>query len=304
MLSEYALDPEAIEDLKDLRLLREAFGLPKGRLLAALPPGWVSAVGRRLVPTGSLDDRRVTELLKLLQDSMTRRSAPAGVPFMTAAQAEHRRRPFQAILTAGLTAKGFPTVPFQEVTESPLWAASRSVSWPRRPGTIQNTLPLFAALSRELQLVDPYFNIEKSASRTFLQELLELVRTQRGTLACHVRLQVHLGLSHAGPLIAQDRWTAQLERIAPWVPLTVRVCHWSESAFGNRFHNRYLLNDRGGIQFGDGLELKAVAGGIDTANLLSEDVYRELLDRLGRRQPDQAAQWVIQRTRGGPPRRS
>ena len=304
MLSEYALDPEAIEDIKDLRLLREAFGLTKGRLLAELPAGWAKAVGQRIVPTGGLNDGRVTELLKLLQDGMTRRSAPGGVAFLAAAQAEHQRRPFRAILTTGATTKGIPTVPFQEATESPLWVESRSLPWPRCPGTVRDNLPLFAALSREIQIVDPYFNLEKSACRLFLQELLELVRAKRGPVACHVRVQIHLGLTHAGPVIDKDAWTARLERIAPWVPLTVRVCHWSESAFGNRFHNRYLINDRGGIQFGDGLELKAVAGGQDTVNLLGEEAYLDLRSRLEQKIPDMEAQWLIQRTRGIQPSRS
>ena len=298
MLSEYALDPKAIEDIKDLRLLREAFGLTKGRLLAELPAGWAKAVGQCIVPTGGLNDVRVTELLKHLQDNMTRRSAAGGMPFLAAAQAEHLRSPFRAILTDGANVKGIPTVPFQEATDSPLWAETRSVPWPRRPGTVRDTLPLFAALSREIQIIDPYFTLEKSACRHFLQELLELIRAKRGPQACHIRLQIHLGLTHAGPMIDKAAWTGRLERIAPWVPLTVRVCHWSEATFGNRFHNRYLINDRGGIQFGDGLELKAAAGGLDTANLLGEAAYQELHARLERNIPDQDCQWVIQKSRG------
>ncbi|BDU71557.1 hypothetical protein [Mesoterricola silvestris] len=293
MLHEFALDPEAVEDLKDLRFLQEAFGLPKGRLLAELPEGWAAAVFKRLGGAGGLNASKVTERLVELKRCMTARpSNPIG-PFLTVAQVEHQRCRFHAILTADRAVPEIPLIPFQEVTESPLWQSPRSIAWPRERGTILKRLRVFGSLTRELHLIDPYFNLRFAGCRNFLEELLTLILEGRGREACHVRVHFHLSAKHTGSSIPIEDWTLRLNRLTKWRPLSVNISLWDDESFHTRFHNRYLLNDSGGIQFGDGLELQELRRGLDTASLLGEEAYGELWRRVRTLQPVQNARIVV-----------
>ena len=61
--------------------------------------------------------------------------------------------------------------------------------------------------------------------------------------------------------------------------MTVSVHFWSRFNFKNRLHNRFLINDRGGIQFGDGLEITN-NDETDQVSILGPEPHMKLLAKL------------------------
>jgi hypothetical protein len=55
------------------------------------------------------------------------------------------------------------------------------------------------------------------------------------------------------------------------------VRRWKNRSLGEKLHNRYVLTDIGGVQFGVGLD-EGDVGTTDDVTLLSTDVYRRRLE--------------------------
>lgn len=64
----YAIDPEAVKDVRDLRIILREFGLMEGRFIAELPRNWASVLKESLA-LRPLDERRMIELLARAKDS-------------------------------------------------------------------------------------------------------------------------------------------------------------------------------------------------------------------------------------------
>ena len=273
--------------------VREAFGLSKGRLLAEVPSGWSASIVQRVGSTGFLVDQKVTQALAELKESMVQRQPTQVGPFLVQDEAEHHKRNFRAILTTGLRRPDVPMLPFQEVLGEPAWEESRSISWPKRPGVIRQHLSLFAALTTELHVFDPYLDLEKPTSAAFVGELLREVQEQRGREAEHVHVWLHTDASKSRHGFQPEPWAAGLRLMALSVPLAATVCFWDKGGLQARVHNRYVLNNLCGLQFGDSLELNRGWKDCDTVHIMGAQPYREWWSLLKRGKPTASLQLII-----------
>lgn len=285
MIQEFAIDPDAIENFGDLRFILEAFGLCKGRVISELPEDWATQVHRRIATTGRLDDIRVAEALVRIKDGIARHRRVESRPFLAMAKAEHKRFPFHAILTVDQRARELRMVPFLDIEKSELWTDPRSFRWVRSAGNIFRFLPLFAALTKVLHVVDPYMDLRQDKCRSFMQELIALVHQERGSDSKHIVVHIHISDRHAHESFDERTWSECLASLpGRWSPMEMHVHRWPSGSQKTRMHNRYLLNDRGGLQFGDGLEFTD-RDDEDTVHVLGLEPYKALLAHLEHDRP-------------------
>lgn len=282
MLQEFALDPDAIEDLKDLRLAEAIFSLGKGKAIGELPSSWRAEIAARLGCTGKIDDKRVEELLVRIKSSMLPHPAPTAHGFLGQAKDEDSKHPFQAILTLNLKDESNRILPFSELLESKLWMDAHSLTWRRSPGSIRQHLRLFASLTDRLHLVDPYLDLRERRYRDFLVPLLELILQAKGAGAPRVNINLHTRKQFSDSFKPEE-WKRAIPVKQLWSPMNFFIHFWDERTFGDRFHNRYLLNNKGGFQFGDGLEASQGSSETDSVHVLGPEHYSEIWNKFASR---------------------
>ena len=77
--------------------------------------------------------------------------------------------------------------------------------------------------------------------------------------------------SSPSPEYIKNKLRLGLNNIAKTLEIT--ICQIKETDQSDAFHNRYILNELGGIQLGHGLDLSGKEHHTDEAILLAKDVY-------------------------------
>jgi len=282
---EYALEPAAVQDWRDLRSWASLVGWEHGRLLSDLPDGkWLAELKLVLErhPAG-LDGKRGEALLAQwrtqphLRFVRRKLKQPSREGWAQSVARAEQTRQFHQVVSAG------------DQADLPLEALANDVPpLLRAPEQVAEALVLLLQSSSRIRLVDPYFNPTRSR---YLKALSLLLRraTWQGTYrrtSGDDHLQI---IIETCPPNEADRSTdraicqqwCQLPALRAAVPAPhlVQLRFWRDKDLADPkpvFHNRYLLTDRGGVIFPHGLDFGA-------------DDQRELHDDITRMT---ASQWV------------
>lgn len=133
----------------------------------------------------------------------------------------------------------------------------------RNPAVFARSLDLLFRSSSHLVVIDPFFRADQGDK---LEALLHMYRAMLGR---SVVIDVH----GCDRVLAHHEFLRHPERAVPNnLPrgVTVTFRSWTERRGGDRFHNRYVLTDVGGVQFGAGIE-RGHAGQFDRLSLLGHD---------------------------------
>jgi hypothetical protein len=296
MISEYALDPELVarwHDPREWAFFREAFADGTGRFGSTFPrqnvKKWRQAVlstFRQCFPTETPQSRawqRMDALLERLSERMVERE-PGDAPdgrWLDRAVAEHRRRPFQGILSS-VPATGVAEVLTPEMLfdDRPTvsWAAPRCPPVPRTAADFADVLRPLLLRCREVVFVDPWFDPNKPEFTDPLRTMLEVLwGPGRGVDAPSAQLVIAEG-GNQGKRDARwlvDVCSKRLPRILPAGRcLTVTVLR--QRPGGQKIHNRYVLTIFCGVSFGTGLDAAGDEGSGQTDDLCR--LTREQLD--------------------------
>jgi hypothetical protein len=274
MIHAYAIEPDCVVawcDRRAFRLVSGRFGVGTPRLLLELPKfsSWKKAVFEAAsnANLSELDRTRLTELFKLLGDQRVRRvgtSYDGTRPWLENAEAEHTRHPFAAIIAMANPRSHAAVLLDASVGDesNPLWYRPLAATPPRTPEGMAAVVSALVENCDELHLVDPYFGPVRH--RKVLEQLLAIVASRPSGQPKDIC--VHCSADKDVSLTCFEQQTAQMtSRIAAGVK--VRFKRWSERANGEKFHNRYLLTDIGGVIFGVGLDAGS-ASQTDDVNLM------------------------------------
>lgn len=276
MFYEYALDPAVISNWERARYFLDAFGPWKGRFLAKLPKTWARAVLDGLT-CGDVERKRIEERLVRFQAArpFTNRVVsdyPKASSWVDCAGAEHTKSPFRAIISKP-GAYEMPVIDADVVDESePLWRVEQGQLVARTPSAIGAALIHLLAVSRRLVFIDPYFRANHSTKCDVVTECCRLLPSQS-------QVEIHAALGGERDPSYEQAIADATNQLGRFIPqgLSVKVSFWLARPGGQRFHNRYLITDVGGVQFGDGIE-KGSTGQVDRLSIL-DDTSRERLLR-------------------------
>ncbi|TKD15616.1 hypothetical protein FBT96_16210 [Rhodobacter capsulatus] len=259
MLSEYAVDPAAIgADWRTFKDLIDRFGADKGRLISRLPTKWEKKVIQAAKQAG-VPDIRVSSIIERLAHSKHKvvdfnRAYDHEADWIGNALREHGTRPFRAIICdAGNAACAEAMEPDDCSDAHPLFRATTSCDVTRTADQIADALHTLTAVSKEIDIVDPYFDL-RPAKGNYLATLASLLARLAGAPDQTKAIKIHFRDHDTRPpaeILARDG-SAQIKGLLP-PGYRIEFYAWSEKLGGEDFHDRYVLTELGGIMIGAGL---------------------------------------------------
>jgi hypothetical protein len=285
MLFEYAVEPAAMgADWATFRYLFEKFGVEQGRIVSRLPSKWEKKVIQAAKEAG-VPDIRMASIVERLRSTKMKvfdfgRSYAPEKTWMENALQEHTQTPFCAIIYHGSEKPCAQSITSDECSdENILFKTPISRNVPRTANDIAEALIVLARSSREIEIVDPFFDLrpEKGnylAPMTSLFSKLFACQSTTKVIRVHFRSHTSRPPDH---MLARDARRLTNGMIPPGYSL--ELFEWSQVPGGEDFHDRFFLTDVGGIMIGAGL---SATGPNETAafTLLNESHVRELRARF------------------------
>lgn len=284
MFFEYAVDPAVLSNWERVRYFLDAFGPWKGRFLAQYPRRWKKLVYDGLDTAGCrpVEKSRIEVRLRNLDRRIfSPRSNAAYDPnrsWLENAVAEHERAAFRAVI-AKSEVSGLEHVLDASAVDDTVerWRTDQGALLLRDPALIVKSITLLLDASSHVLVIDPYFRADQGDKLVALREICAVVADR------NVPVEVHFADEARGyaPCVADA--TRVLPDALPSNAKVTMHC-WREQAGGPRLHNRFILTDVGGVQFGDGIE-RGERGHDDRISILEESTRARLWDQYAGARP-------------------
>ncbi len=266
MHAEYAVEPAAIgADWETFRYLIDKFGLDKGRLISRMPKEWEATVVQAAKEAGITEIKLASIVERLRTGRKIRlfdfhREYRSEKTWIENAVREHAARPFHAIIYAGATAPcANALAPDQCDEENGLFIAPISRAVARSADALADALLLLAVAAREIDIVDPYFDLRPGKGH-FIGTLASLLAKLEASGSWAKVIRIHFRTHDSRPpgdLLLRDT-PRHTQGIIP-TGYVLELNEWSEIQGGEDFHDRYFLTDAGGITIGAGLSADGAA---------------------------------------------
>ncbi len=287
MLYEYALEPSLLSNWSDFRFFVSQFGFDRGRLIARFPSKWKRMVHEGLGDCKPIERAKIVEALTRIDTRMIPKRGSgwdASHDWLTNAVSEHDCRPFRAIIAESnqrthpaviVGATLDDTLDFDDLPESDsrrLWKASRSKVIKRNATEMADAIEVFIQQADRIVFIDPHFGPENSRHRIPFEEFLSRLRDRHdGKLP--KTIEVHCAKKSEASFF-QSQCNSRLAGMLP-KDLRMEVRRWS----ADDLHNRFVLTERGGVAFLEGLDHYTGNGREeDVVVLLDQDVSQQLMD--------------------------
>lgn len=290
MIYEYALEPELVASWYDRILCRffiEQFGFGTGRVVSRYPKKWRKLVWRAFdaafaATAGDIKRKRIEELLTRLSEPQV--SRPGYVwddahGWLENAKMENERSPFHVILSRNIL-RSQPNVLYMDdildnIGDPPeTWSAPASIIVQRTAASMADAIRPMLRCAKQIVFVDPYFRANQQKYRNPLNLFFQSIRNEPPPDL----LELHTAHSCNAP-----DWDFFKNECKTYLPallpsgLTLIVRRLIDRDGGERQHNRYILTDIGGIQFGVGLD-EGAPGSTDDVTRLDADSYRRRME--------------------------
>jgi hypothetical protein len=264
MFHEFAVEPSVLSSWDRTRFFLDAFGPWKGRFLARFPKHWKRMVFESLRCPEVERLRIVERLASLDQRVFSPRTHAAYDPsqvWLENARIEHGRLRFRAIIAEG--GGGGDVLDAGAVDDrSELWRVEQGRMVPRQATAYVNVLELLIRASSKIIYVSPYFRADHP------DKTAPVVAICAALAGSAVNFEIHFKDEPRSYAFSMDVAKRYLPRLLPPGSKVTLRC-WKERSDGARLHNRYLLTDVGGVQFGDEIEVGA-PGHEDRMSILDE----------------------------------
>ena len=259
MIHAFALEPKLVATWgrrEEFRFIYDKFGLGAPRVLFELPAfsQWKKAVydDATALALSQQDMKRIEELFRIFSEHRARRADAVYnnlLSWLENAEREYARRPYAGVLaTQNPRNNNAVLVADQLDAGCGQWACEAGASPARTPEALAATLSAMVTNCRQLHLVDPNFGPENARHRRVLEALMGVLG-KSGVALDLVRV-------HCSDKAELAFFENSAAKMAVSLPSGVKIefVRWRQKTGGQRFHNRYVLTDVGGVMFGDGLD--------------------------------------------------
>lgn len=284
MIHEYALDPEIVvewaKDRGDFRYFYEQFGLGCPKLMAEFPKlkNWRKQFKQATANASDVELQRLTALFERFKEVTISRDSidyDGSISWLENAIQEDSNYPFQSVLASQnpLHHNNILTNTDLEDDQHQKWTVSRSLTVGRIAAEMAGAVSPMLRNCRELILIDPYFRAKEHRFREpFTAFLAEFFAKPKDHLS--VRVEVHSSADVENAPSAQFFHDECAKHLASIIPegLEVVFRRWEQKSKGEKLHNRYILTELGGVQFGIGLD-QGQLGETDDVSLMDRVQY-------------------------------
>lgn len=279
MLYEYAVDPVALgSSWARCRYILDQAGWNLGRLIVAYPRGsWMREAIRASEPLPDVEKARVREALRLAGMYKVVRTGrtvqDVSLDWLGDAIRQQVVDPFQAIVADTPNDAANSVLNIDDVSAAdPLWQCPANWQVPKTGAAIASALEPLLRHSRELKLIDPYFDV---TGRRYLPTLVPLMTMA----AVHGLEAVEVHCEDRDQVLDIEALTRQAPHgLQAQIPngLALRVYWWEARPGGRRPHARYSVSEKGGVRIDHGFSEQP--GAVEDLNLMSEDVRADVFD--------------------------
>lgn len=253
MFAEYAVDPRLLGDEANVRFIRESFSSATGRLISDPFNDWKNQSKSNFYNALRKSDyspkkrKQIIRNFEKIIDSRILCCRPQSI--VTDEKEEswdkkilpnHAKYPFSAILSDEQHEKFHS--PSNFLLSEPLsWARHENnmLLVERQARAIVDVMMPLLRLSSKVQLIDPYFDISKSAYTNVLKEIINR----------RSEFNFGQGINHLVVYMREECYEeGDFER--DWIPpYFVKA----RPIFRNRIHDRFVMTENGCMQYGHGL---------------------------------------------------
>lgn len=290
MIYEYAIEPELLVDWgknrADYQYFIEKFGLGSPRIMSEFPKfkNWrkqfKQAAG--MAESGNeLTRTRITELFKIIQEKRICREEVeynGKLSWLQNAEEENIRKEFHAILAKNNPRCHSKVVSSKSIEIDSIGKIKNQIHCPRRPADMANLFTPILENCNEVHFVDPYFTPERSKWMKPLEAFLKIIsnrvcRPGIKEIVCHTTIPRDKREKKKFSAFKQC-CEKKLNDIIP-TDTSLTVQYWKERGGGEKFHNRYLLTDIGGLKVDPGFDEGNVGENIEVM-LLERNLYEKI----------------------------
>ncbi len=247
----FAIEPDAINNWKDLRYALEKFGYSKGLLIARYPKSWMKMVmdACRSNGVGDIELARVEEKLRIVKDDrLVRMGLPyEGANWLASVRAEAVLNQLSAVLI-----KDQPTSEklhsIDDAHEN-LFDNRREAHVKRNANALAEAAKYVLTASDQIVLVDPYFQSRRKCTKV-LDSMLRICQVN-GAIPSQVIVFSDYSTDSRGSAVVRLEYEGLLNT---WIERGVRftVCRVAGDQLDQDFHARYLFNQKAGLRFDRG----------------------------------------------------
>ena len=256
ILEEFALNPEAIKEWRDLNTITMNFGFHNGAVISLFPSSWVKNLQEKaqFELNGTVQHQWVIEKLKKIKDEILikgGRDFDKKHDWIMNSIMQHEEKPFYKILHTEEVAGHTEVIRF-ELLDEILFKDLREGSIKRNATSFADVSELLLLNSKNIQFIDPYFSAKNKGFVKSLEAMLKKAGVfKRKNIAS---IQFHTSFKHSNMDVNIDEEKKILDsyynKIIPFGQ-KIEFLWWDDDGIAE-IHPRYLVTEKGGIRFDRG----------------------------------------------------
>jgi len=261
MIYEYAIEPTLAvawgKSQSEFEYYYEKFGLGQSKIMSEFPKfkNWRKQFKQAAAGAQDFELQRITALFNLLVERRIIREGftyDGTTSWLENAETENDRCPFQAILSSENPRKHKSVLSQTSVKSSNLWKTVEQDYCPRMSENMaQLVLPILSNCSR-LYLIDPHFGPENPRHRRPIEAFLKCMANNRFGKPLPDCIEIHTSDKAAFEFF-KDTCQEKLPALIP-SGYRVKLKRWIARPGGEKFHQRFILSDIGGVEVDPGLD--------------------------------------------------
>ncbi len=261
MIYEYAIEPALAvawaKHRNEFEYYYEKFGLGQPKIMSEFPKfkNWRKQFRQAAAGAQDFELERITAFFNLLIERRIYRdgySYDGTVTWLENAEKENDRCPFHAILSSENPRKYQNILSPGSTKTSGLWKTDEQDYCPRTSGDMAKLVSPILSNCLELYFIDPHFGPENPRHRRPLESFLNEMAVNRCDKPLPKCIEIHTS-NKADSVFFKDTCQEELPQLIP-SGYRVRLKRWVERPGGEKFHQRFILTDIGGVEVDPGLD--------------------------------------------------
>lgn len=289
MINEVAIDPEVLllwsKSSRDYNEFLHSYGIGTRRIVSSFPKQKFTKLRSYLISktdtlNSELEKSRYTEMVLSLENNIFLRDNASGSSDDWYDLVADENVPFDKVLSQ----KEFDCknlILLENLYDSNLYKLKNQISFNRTNESFINAVKNFINMTiSKFVIIDAF--AWKTDSIKVITQILEEISNRRNSSKLVEVIIIYKGDSQTNrdkaPFAKVYKNLILNELSRPLNSICIKVLHISESDNSDAFHNRYILNDLGGITLGHGLDISQKAGKghtTDEVTLLEKDIYEK-----------------------------
>jgi len=251
MHSIFAIEPEAINNWKDLRYVIEKFGINKGLLIGRYPKAW----GKMVIEAcqkNRVQGREFLMVVEKLNQIKKDRMVPLGLPYTPPDWCKNTLKEEIIHYLDAVIVKGKAINPKHhqlDAVDEIIFENHRETKVKRQAKYLAKAATYVLFNTAQIIIIDPYFTSDKKCIKV-LNELLLVAEIGKNNLK---KVSIFMAFSK-DPRSHNEAKSSYQDLLKQWTDkgIVFEITRLRDDALQDDFHARYLVTDNGGLRYDRG----------------------------------------------------